>query len=144
MKISNSIKVGVAAFLLGGFLTAGAQAASAVDGQVSSYSTFGYSYQNYSSMQNTSANAVASTTVRNANSENMPGGYMGVNARIFTSGGTEKGESGFKYTNGPSSAFSVPYLYGPSGTYYSYGVTRAYNGNGYNSYYTFKSPNLNH
>lgn len=28
------------------------------------------------------------------------------------------------------------------GNYYSYGVTRAFNGNGYNSYYTFKSPNV--
>lgn len=30
-----------------------------------------------------------------------------------------------------------------SGTYYGYGVTKAYNGNGYNAYYTYKSPSIN-
>lgn len=27
-----------------------------------------------------------------------------------------------------------------SGTYYSYGITAAYNGDGYDTFYTFKSP----
>jgi hypothetical protein len=144
MKVSIGTRLGLGAFLLAGFVTAGAGAASAADGQTSAFTVAGYSYNAHAGITSNATNAVAVTDVNHATSGNVPAGYIGANARMFTSGGTEVGESGFKYTTTAASGIGVPYLHGPSGTYYSYGVASGYNGNGYNNYYTFKSPNQNH
>lgn len=75
--------------------------------------------------------------------ENYPVGYMGSNARLYNAQGTLVKADGWKYNDtvsgGMSSATSKHYA---SGTFYSKGGARFYNGDGYNTYTSTKSPNV--
>jgi hypothetical protein len=78
-------------------------------------------------------------------SGNAPAGYMGADGRLYgpTSGLCEDG--GWVYNNAATNQEEGHTTFGSycgTGNYYSYGYTRAYNGNGYNTKGTDKSPYL--
>jgi len=76
-------------------------------------------------------------------SVNVPAGYIGVLARAYRNDALCSQE-GYDYNSSKLAGISTATFTGCGhGTYYSYGVSRAYNGNGYNSVYTFRSPSLN-
>jgi hypothetical protein len=104
----------------------------------------GYYYKNYATITVDGNGQNATTTVSNDGSGYIPTGYMGAQARLY------KNDALYKYsTMGYSSAPVISFFAttgwssGGSGTYYSYGMTAAYNGNGYTNYYTFISPSQN-
>ena len=69
---------------------------------------------------------------------------MGAYARLYRNDGSLVWDSGTYYNSGPAFSYSVPasYFYDLGWTFYSKGLTYAYNGNGYNTYSTFQSPYL--
>ncbi|MFD4990326.1 ATP-dependent Lon protease [Streptomyces sp. NPDC058374] len=104
----------------------------------------GYKYKNRAYITD-SSRLYASTTAAKDGGGNVPAGYLGALARLYK-GNTLCASNGYSYTTGPANSLSVPTLGNGcgAGTYHSYGVTKAYNGNGYNAVYTLKSPSLGH
>lgn len=106
----------------------------------------GYSYMYRSSIWNryfTSGNTIeAVAEVKTSNGNNAPAGYMGAQARLYTSSGSLMYASSTVYN---SSAVINIYAYSSRTTSsgYFYSQTRAsfYNGNGYTTYTANKSPN---
>lgn len=126
-----------------GFLLAYAPIASNAGtayGNWGGYSVGGVSYQNRAWITTSAGSAGARTDVK-PTSGCAPAGYMGVRARLFTSGGSLVQESSIAYNSGCASLMTAPSNRSASGTWYSYGVTWGFNGSGYNAYYTFISPN---
>lgn len=104
----------------------------------------GYSYDNQAVVSNNTF-VYAATYVDTQNGGTVPTGYMGALARLYKGSALCK-SNGYSYNNGAASGISESTGGSNcgSGTYYSYGASAAYNGNGYNYVYTFKSPNLNY
>lgn len=73
----------------------------------------------------------------------VPAGYMGGQARLFTSSGTLRASSSMTYTTsrGPGLIVYSPRTRTP-GTYYSISRGTFYHGNGYNTYTGYRSPNM--
>jgi hypothetical protein len=85
---------------------------------------------------------VAGAYIVTQNDGNAPVGYMGAKARLYNDSGVLKASSDYIYNSEESSgvgATTSPHK--KAGTYYSKGLTRAYNGNGYDEYTTFQTPN---
>lgn len=104
----------------------------------------GYSYKNRALLDVSTDGQNAVTSCYKDESGTVPTGYIGAQARLF------KDDSLYKYSTMEYNTSAVSgvvartgYFKGGSGTYYSYGITAAYNGSGYDTYYTFKSPSQN-
>jgi hypothetical protein len=123
--------------------------ASTVYGQYGYYGPYaGKSYNNrsYVLWYTTGYRYIQARSEANSRSGTVPAGWIGVLPRLYKSNGSLcKQPSDYSYTSTPAVGFDVP-TSGDcgSGTYYSYGVTKAWNGNGYNAVYTFVSPNANY
>ncbi len=104
----------------------------------------GYSYKNRALLDVDGNGQNAMTSVYYTGSGTVPSGYMGAQARLFKNGSLYK-YSTMQYNSSADYGFvaSTGYASGGSGTYYSYGITAAFNGNGYNNFYTFQSPSQN-
>lgn len=111
------------------------------------YSNFSYVYAGY-----TSGTAYASAITRaqtdpTTTSNKVPSGYMGAKARLYNSSDQLVASTSFIYNSKEDNTLNsdVASLNPAKSTeaYYSYGITAAYNGNGYSQYYTFKSPSQN-
>lgn len=104
----------------------------------------GYNYENSAAVALTNGSFAPWTYVKTQNGASVPAGYMGANARLYNANTNALVyKTGMDYLDSSSNNFSTVYFGGQlSGSYYSYGVTAAYNGNGYTDYYTFKSPSL--
>lgn len=100
----------------------------------------GYEYYNCAIVYD---DASATTWVLLDQTGQVPTGYMGARARLYTSDGTLREDSGWTYSDEPLAGWYVDtdtQIW--SGTYYSQGYSAAYNGNGYNTYSTYRSPNI--
>lgn len=73
---------------------------------------------------------------------NLPAGYMGVYPRLYDDDDfLVSAPAGWVYNNTPAGGIDIPApTYNETGAYYSYGLTKAYNGDGYIQYST---PSLN-
>jgi hypothetical protein len=131
----------IAAFLLGAIPTAA---------YANTTSTMGYptvngkTYRMYALLYIPYPNQAGAYTYNGPNSGSIAAGWAGANGRLFTSGGSLSCESGWGYS---TSTITYPSFYGrrscmrtQSGTWYSYGVTRHWNGDSYDNYYTYKTP----
>jgi len=104
----------------------------------------GKSYRNQATVVTGTDHAWAYTYVETTGQENLPAGYMGALARLYKSG-TLCSQQGYTYNDTALAGFSeATFVNCGRGTYYSYGVTKAYNGNGYNAVFTFQSPSQNY
>lgn len=104
----------------------------------------GYSYRNQASVSD-GPFLNAQTEVRVQYDFFVPTGYMGAQGRLFK-GDVALKTSIMKYNSGTAGGIIWGTDNGtfPAGAYYSKGVSAAYNGNGYNNYYTFQSPSINY
>jgi len=106
----------------------------------------GQSYKFNSSVWNrslSSGNTVeAVAQVKTTNKKAVEVGYMGAQARLYTSGGALKCTSGVEYNTAKAQNI---YVYSSrtssSGYFYSQSKVYLYNGNGYTTYTANKSPN---
>lgn len=143
--VNRNVKLYFSTFILGLILCIGtlAYSASAVSPRGYYGPILGYSYQNSANVSN-DTRVYASTKVDAG--EAVPTGYMGAQARLFRNDALYVTTT-MTYNNTSAWSMSVPTGDGksfPSGTYYSKGITAAYNGDGYSNYYTFQSPSINH
>lgn len=101
----------------------------------------GRDYKFYATAGNTSGYPWASTHLQ-CDSGSVPVGHMGVLAGLYNSNGTLVKQSGWYYNANVQFGIGV-YTQGTgSGHFYSFGKVAIYNGNGYNTYDTTKSPNI--
>ncbi|GCE77334.1 hypothetical protein [Cellulomonas biazotea] len=122
------------------FVGLGAAQAGSASSTVSALSANGKSYSAQALVYTNTGSAWAYSRI-NSKSGNVASGWMGANGRLFNSGGSLVKEGGFTYNSGAASGLSIPSgtLY-RSGSFYSYGVVKVWNGSSYNAHYTFKSP----
>ena len=123
------------------------QITSKADNAVGSYSyvtVFGHEYEYHSSVTVNSGKVWSHTLIKSNEGENLPSGYMGVHARLYNSSGTLVAYSGWVYNNTSCGGISnmTSRYYTNSGDYYGRGQVKIYNGNGYNTYTTTRSPIL--
>lgn len=145
--VRRNLKGAAFAFILGILFATSATAVFAASAS-SPYGYYGpyqgYSYKNMADIISGSG-VWGYADVYNQTSDSVPTGYMGAEGRVFNSAGNLVASSNMKYNSSAASGLLVPSeTYYSSGTYYSYGITAAYNGNGYNEYYTLKSPSINY
>ena len=143
-------KLAVCTFMLGILIAIGAIVASAAD----AYSSWGYygpilgySYKNQAEVTSNYLGTLGAITyVDTQDYSNVPTGYMGVKAQLYNSSDNLVAFSDWSYNNSEAWGWNQGAACSScgSGIYYSKGVTAAYNGNGYNTYYTFQSPNINY
>ena len=119
-------------------------ATSAVDAEINSegrwktFKGYKYTYKGCSDVWLSTGH----TCVRQKGTTNVPKGYMGGLARIYTESGTLKASSKWQYND---SKCNEDNTYTKSikgkGYYYSHGKARVYNGDGYTTYTLYKSTN---
>ncbi len=134
--------VGLLACGLVGSFTPQASAATATSPWVYYGPVHGYSYKNRATVS-TTPRIYAVTGVYNQSTGNVPSGYLGALARLYRNQ-TLCTQTGYVYNSGSANGMDVVTTGSScgSGTYYSYGVSKAYNGNGYDAYFTYESPHL--
>jgi hypothetical protein len=147
MKIVGTKKLVTFAFLLGLVVPLGATAAYASIAY-GSYRYFGpidgYNYQNQATLDNSSED-YAGAYIQNSDYLNEPSGYMGIQATLYTSSGSICTQTSWYYMSGSGGGIGLGTYPGANcgaGNYYSKGWSRAYNGNGYDTYGTNQSPQL--
>ena len=138
----------LAAFVIG--MTVGIAPAIATAGTATSatgyYTIAGKQYRNFAKVYTSTGSATADTWA-GPTSVSVAAGWVGVRGRLFTSGGALSCE-GTNHYNGSTMLAGDLFVWnscvrGGSGSWYSHGVSLGWNGSGYNSVYTFKSPNQN-
>ena len=135
------ITVAASGLLIG----AGSQAAFAGYAQ----SAYGYftsgnqQYMNYAYISTSDKSSVAVTSTQFSGGGTQAG-WAGSRGRLFTSSGALRCESTNQY-NGAYNTPALGYSCNPqtTGSWYSYGVSLGWNGSGYQTFYTFQSPNQN-
>lgn len=150
MKVSHGIKSALFGALVGGVVGWGgglayASTVFANPGYIGPIN--GINYVNNTSIEN-SPDRQVSTIIGKNGSGTVPTTWMGARARSFkNSNDTLCNQGNWGYNASPAATFAKAAGVGASGCgvgyYYSYGVTQEYNGNGYNSHFTYKSPVLN-
>lgn len=104
-------------------------------------SVYGRSYSFYSSVSSDSSGAWSHAHV-NADG-NLPAGYCGAKGRLFDSQGTLRAQSAWRYNAGGTSGLGeMTPTYRQPGTYYGQAQAQFYNGNGYQTYTAYRTPNI--
>lgn len=112
------------------------------------YTVYGIQYRNHATVvvnPSGSSGVLAYTGASAYPQQTVPAGYIGVLARLYRNDALVK-QAGYFYNSEPlvgMSRSTSPNYTAKHGAFFSYGVSRAYNGSGYGSFYTFKSPSLN-
>jgi hypothetical protein len=117
----------------------------------SATSARGYYNNAYVNMYNTATVYTQSnlgrggTFTANALSGNLPAGWLGAQGRLFKDGAANATKIG-TWSYSPTASSGISGLSGDASghfVWFSWGVSRIWNGNGYDSVYTFHSPNQN-
>jgi len=105
----------------------------------------GFIYKNNSTVSSdwTPDEVASQTHVNNKNGGEVPTGYMGAQTDLYKTTGLCSASDVYYNPLSTVGYGVIIYANCGSGTYYSKGTTYAYNGNGYNSYNTYQSPNIN-
>lgn len=113
------------------------------------YTVYNRNYSNYCGITTGTSNGTpfANTSTRaqsNPTTTKVPVGYLGSKARLYDGSNRLIAETSYVYNSTETATLNSDFASknpAVSGTaYYGYGITAAYNGNGYTTYYTFKSP----
>lgn len=146
MKKSKVMKL-LSLFVLGIILGVGSMAVYAytvADGNKTYYGPVnGYSYLSYASVEEwgTGVGVDANMTVSDQGyDQDIPTSYMGAKVWLYKDSAIVK-STDWAYNTSPQKAFWLwtDYNY-VTGYYYADGQSRAYNGNGYNTYDAYSSP----
>lgn len=102
----------------------------------------GYNYYNQAWIQ--TVPNLAGASMGTVNGGNAPSGYMGIQASLYSAGGTLCQDTLPYYYSASSTNYIGVGTVGicGAGNYYSKGWSRAYNGNGYTTYPSYLSPDL--
>lgn len=131
--------------LLAGFLLSISSSAVFVNGGETQRTIYGYTYSFYSSIgKNDTTGEVYGNTSIESLSGTVPAGYMGACQRLFTSSGALSKSGEWRYNDVEATILvHYPIYAGKAGTYYSQGLVKFYDGDGYTTSLSTKaSPNL--
>ena len=116
--------------------------ASSTTSSKTTKTVYNHTYTYYSSISSSSNNLlIAMTSVEAKNS--TPSGYIGAKAYLYSETGALKSNSSWSYNDKSLSAsggWTNVCSYTNTGSYYSQGSVKLYNGDGYNTYSCTKSP----
>lgn len=132
--------IAVMALVLGN--VSAAQAGEAF-GSYTRRAVYMYTYYDRAAVNTESPAGWAYTDIYTSGYANVPAGYMGAGAQLFSADGALCKSGGVIYNTSPTSVLSVGTgrYSGPSG-FFSMGVATYYNGSGYSNYFTTNSPTL--
>lgn len=117
--------------------------ATFVNGGYTTATVYGHTYKYNSSIGKDDSTGEVYGVTNITSDESFPAGYGGVSARLYTSEGVLSKSSSWFYNGSEVRGMGSGALFAPSsGTYYSRGQVRFYNGDGYTTYSTKASPNL--
>ena len=117
--------------------------ASFVNGGYTTATVYGHTYKYNSSIGKNESTGGVYGVSNITSSELIPIGYGGVCARLYTSTGALSRSGSWHYNGYEVNGMGSGALDAPSsGTYYSKGQVRFYNGDGYTTYSTKASPNM--
>ncbi|WMM26058.1 hypothetical protein RBU61_05115 [Tissierella sp. MB52-C2] len=89
-----------------------------------------------------SGNTIEGVGIVKSTAGNVPAGYMGVQARLYTSNDTLKYSSAYVYNEiAVINEYAYTSATSSSGYFYSQSQVKLYNGDGYNTYNAYQSPN---
>lgn len=109
----------------------------------SSATVYGHTYKYTSSIGKEDSTGAVYGVTNITSTELIPVGYCGICARLYTSTGALSRSSTWHYNDYEVKLINSGILYAPSsGTYYSKGQVRFYNGDGYTTYSSKASPNM--
>lgn len=146
--LKKNLRLIISTFIVGilfGSLMSTVFAATATSNSKSIGPVNGYSYTNYAQISTDSGYIGARTSISKVGTGNVPTGYMGSLARAYKDGAVCT-ETSMLYNDEPLNGIGssiVGHSGCGSGVYHSQGKTEVYNGNGYSTYYTNLTPNLN-
>jgi hypothetical protein len=130
-------------FLVSALLSGGAMAAQATNASSSNsyFTAAGAGYFHRADVDN--SGKFAQTTIGRQNGASLPVGQGGAQGRLFKSSGSLCKQTAMTYNQG--TVFASARTSGDCGVgaYYSLGLTHSWNGNGYNTNSTLRSPSLN-
>jgi len=137
--LQKTIAAATAGFVLG---IAGVALAGTAYSAYGYYTVAGTQYRNRAIVTTTTWGAWASTYAGTYPYKTVPAGYLGMLCRLYNSSGVLVRQDGYYYNSSPCIGVEQPGSHTTvRGNYYSYGKTQAWNGSGYATYLTFKSPN---
>ena len=116
-----------------------------VESPYKSFTVYGYSYKNQASVMEYSFGLQPRTSIEST-SGSVPAGYIGAYPRLYSDDGVLVLAATDWYYN-DNTAVGIDCgadVYEEPGAYYCYGLTRAYNGNGYTQQTTYRSPSINY
>ncbi|WP_036717283.1 hypothetical protein [Paenibacillus harenae] len=149
MKWKNLASKVTGISILSIFLMSATVFAYTAESPKSTKTLFGYTYDAYSRAHvepwtSTSDHVFASTLILTQNSDFVPVGYMGAQARLYSITGVLKDSSTVKYNSSSSNNLVVftPLRLLTSDTYYSQGRAEFYNGNSYEGLSINMSPRV--
>lgn len=153
--VKNNVKSSIKAFICGtlmGALSMGSVAAvnaqSTATGNTRNYTLNGYSYSAYNMIvtgSNSDGKYATASTILSHNGTGLPTGYMGSRPRLYeASTGIVIKYGSWKYNSNGTLSMLNPvtvsgYVNPP--TVYSQGEVELWNGDGYDTYYTYRTPN---
>ncbi len=129
------MRVVISMFSAGLIVGAVPQASSAVGSYITSWATFGY-HENLAGIDVQTSFAHANTQARYGN--------VGARGRLFSGyapGGPMSCEGSNVFSTSWASAWSCTRT--TKNSWWAWGVSLSWNGNGYNAYYTYKTPSYN-
>lgn len=142
LRGASWVRKSVAGLVLGSVLGSGAAAAHAAfySSSVGQFTGAGRTYNTQAVLNTDSSPDLASTFV-SVQGGPAPAGWLGSQARTFLENGAFCGEGSFYYSSSATSTTSSNLGMGCGAQrYFSWGVTKGWNGNGYNTVYTFRTP----
>lgn len=146
LSLSRSLSVIAGSMLIGflGGFTAPAAVAGDASGAVITRTVGNQQYDTWSRVSTTPGKAGAATAIRPI-TNNATAGEIGANARLYRDSGALHRVVGFYYNNGLIGVNNyyqnVTGKYSASGSFYSYGQVRVWNGSSYYTYNTAQTPN---
>jgi len=142
LRVRAGLLGGAGVAVIFGASGAAAYAVTVSYSTVGQFNTGGHVYDNQASIGVGSVN-FASTGTWTDNNQNVPSGWIGSEGRMVKSNGALCATTGMLYMPGAGSGWNVATntICG-HGYYFSQGKSAGWNGNGYNYYYTFRTPNL--
>lgn len=144
--MTNKFRRSSVAFLIGLLFAASLSMANAASSSSPwlYYSCYSKNYCNISTIV-VSPSGASAISQANCTSGKVPPGYIGVCPRLYNGNDQLCQSVDWQYNSTTTKVKQVSTGEHTVGgqSYYSFGMTRAYNGSGYKTYYTYKSPSLN-
>lgn len=118
--------------------------ATSVTGQGRPITLYGHEYRFYAGLIISDGKASATTVISAIDGQGVPEGYMGAQATLYVDGEAKRSSAWVYNKNNATNCYAMTFALNTNSNsvYYSLGKVKLYNGNGTNSYDTYKTAEL--